>query len=111
MLRIKIFTLDLNFGFLLDVIALFATRLNLFSELGQTFGVKGVVRIEEFLPGLIEAGERHRFKFKAVFQDVFRNRRLHFLDEIDALFVQLLHRHFGCHGAQGVDELAFDELL
>jgi hypothetical protein len=36
---------------------------------------------------------------------------LHFLDEVDALLMQFFHSHFGGHGAQRVDELAFHQLL
>ena len=61
--------------------------------------------------GLVEAGERHGFELEAVLEDVLGDRGLHLLDEVDALLVQFLHRHLGGDGAQGVDELAFDQLL
>ena len=36
---------------------------------------------------------------------------MHLLDEVGALLVQFVHGHAGGDGAQGVDELAFDQIL
>ena len=64
-----------------------------------------------FEAGLVEAGEGNRLQFQAVLEQVFRDDLLDLLHEIDAFFVQLLHRHFGSDGTQGVNELALDQFL
>ena len=57
---------DQDHGFLFDVVAQLATRLDVLDELGQAFGIETVRRIEEFKIGLVEIGDRDGFKFEAV---------------------------------------------
>ena len=77
----------------------------------QALGVEGVARVEELHAGLVELGQRRRLELEAVLGQVLGHRLAHPLDVGAALLVQLFHRHLGRRGAQGVDELAFDQLL
>ena len=52
---LEIFALDLNLGFLLDIVTRFAARFDFFGQLGQTLRIKRIVWIEEFFRGLVEA--------------------------------------------------------
>ena len=77
-------------------------------RLGQAFGVEEVLRVEEFDVGLVELGQRHRFQFEPVRLHVGLDRRLHVLDEIAALFLQLQDGHGRRHRTQAVDEFRLD---
>ncbi len=101
----------LDFGLLLDVVALLAARLRFFRQTGETFGIEGIVRIEESLVGLVQTGQRHRFQFQAVLFQIFCHRILHCLHEVTALVLQFLHRHGGGSRAQCIDEFVFDQFL
>ena len=61
--------------------------------------VKGVLRVEKFEAGLVEAGQGNGFEFETVFEQVFTHDLLYFLNEINTFFMQFFHRHFGGNGA------------
>ncbi len=96
---------------LFDVVADLLAPLDLLGQARQALGVEGVGRIEELHAGLVELGQRHGLELEAVLQQVLGHRVAHALHVVAALLVHLLHRHLGGHGAQRVDELAFDQLL
>ncbi|MEY9639456.1 hypothetical protein ABIF66_007710 [Bradyrhizobium japonicum] len=77
-------------------------------QLGQTFGVEEVFRIEEFHIRLVELGQRHRFKLETVGFYVRFHGRLHMLDEVAALLLQLQDGHGGRHRPQAVYEFCLD---
>ena len=66
LLGFEIAAADEDHQFLLDVVAQLAARFDVLDQLGQAFGVEAVRRIEEFEVGLVEIGDRDRFKFEAV---------------------------------------------
>ena len=108
---LQIFGFDCEVSFLFYVVANFAARLDGLGQLGQTLSVKSILRVKVFEGSLVQSGQRNRLKFQAVFQQDFRNYVLYFLYKIDAFFMQFFHSHFGCHGAQCIDKLAFNQFL
>ena len=96
---------------MLDVVALLLAVFDLFRQTGKAFCVECVARVEILHSRLVELGQRCRFQLQAIHGEIFGHRLAHALDESTALLVQLLHRHFGCRGAQRVYELALDQLL
>ena len=110
-LGVQVLVADLDHGVLLDVVTLLLARLDRLGQPGQAFGVEGVRRVEELHRGLVELGEGHRLQLQPVLEQVGGHHRPHALDVVAALLVHLLHGHLGGHGAQGIDELALDELL
>ena len=111
LLGFKIFGFDCQVGVLFDFVTFFAAAFDGFGQFGQTFRVKGVLRVKELKAGLVEAGQGNGFEFETVFKQIFAYDLLHFLNEINTFFVQLFHRHFGGNGAQGIDEFTFDEVF
>ncbi len=93
-----------------DGVALLLARLRDLLQAGEAFGVEIVLRIEEGDVGLVELGQRYGFQLEAVRFDVGFHRRLHVLDEIAALLLQLEDLHGGGDRAQAVDELGLDLL-
>ena len=66
LLGFEIAAADEDHQFLLDVVAQLAAGFDVLDELGQALGVEAVRRIEEFEVGLVEIGDRDRFKLQAV---------------------------------------------
>ena len=91
---------------LLDVVAQLAPRFDVLNQLGQTFGVEAVRRIEEFEVGLIEIGDRHRFQFKAVLLEALQRRIFDPGDVFATPLVHLHHRHLGSDRTQRGDQFA-----
>ena len=110
-LGLEILRLDLDAGFLLDVVAGLLAQFDLLGQLGETLGIKGIIGVEMLDRGLVETGERHALQLQAVHGEIDRRNLLHFLDKFAALFMQLVHRHARRHGAQGVDKFALDQFL
>ena len=96
---------------LLDVVALLLAVLDLFGQAGQSFGVKRIARVEKLHARLVELRQRRRFEFETVLGQILGDGLAHALDVDAALLVQLLHGHVGGRRAQGIDELALDQLL
>ena len=111
LLGVEVLALDQDLRLLLDVVADLAPFLDRLGELGQALRVEGVLRVEVLAVGLVEPGQRHRFELEPVLEDVLGDRRLHLLDEVDALLVKFFHRHLGGDGAERIDELALDQVL
>ena len=109
--RLQVLRLDLHARVLFDVVARLLAQLDLLGQLGETLGVKGIVGVEMLDRRLIQPGQRHAFQFQAVHRQIGGRDLLHLLDEIAALFVQLVHRHTRRDGSQRIDELALDQLL
>jgi hypothetical protein len=107
----EVLALDLDAGVLLDIVAQLLARLDLLGQLGQTFGVEGVVGVEVLDAGLVEPGQRDRFQLQPVHRQIVGGDLLHLLHEVGALFVQLVHGHARRDRTQRIDELAFDEVL
>ncbi len=107
----EVLGLDLHTRVLLDVVAQFLARLDLLGQLGQALGVEGVVRVEVLDAGLVEPGERDALELQSVHRQIVGGNLLHLLDEIGALFVQLVHGHPRRDRTQRIDELAFDQVL
>ena len=111
LLGFKIFGFNCQVGVLFDFVTFFAAAFDGFGQFGQTFRVKGILRVEKLKAGLIEAGQGNGFEFETVFEQVFTHDLLHLLNEINTFFMQLFHCHFSGNGAQGVDEFTFDEVF
>ncbi len=62
----EIFGLDLDAGVLLNVVTRLFAQFDLLGQFGQTFGVKRIIGVEMFNAGLVQAGQRDRFKLKPV---------------------------------------------
>jgi hypothetical protein len=66
LLRLQVLAADFNQGALLDLVAHLAPRFDRFGELGQTFGVEGVRRIEIFEAGLVEVDDGDVLQLQAI---------------------------------------------
>ena len=99
LLGFEVFGFDCQIGVLFDFVTFFAAAFDGFGQFGQTFRVKGVLRVEKFEAGLVEAGQGNGFEFETVFEQVFTHDLLYFLNEINTFFMQFFHRHFGGNGA------------
>jgi hypothetical protein len=93
---VEVLGFDLDAGLLLDVVARLSAQLDLFGELGEPLGVKRVVGVEVIDRCLVEPGQRDGFKLEPVHRQIGRRDLLHFLHELRALLVELVHRHAGC---------------
>ena len=106
LLGLEIAAANENHRILFDVVAQLAPRLDVFDELGQTFGVEAVRRVKKLEAGLVKIGDRHRFELKPVplqaLQCGFRDPG----DVFAALLMHLHHSHFGGDRAQCGNELA-----
>ena len=111
LLGFEVFGFDCQVGVLFDFVTFFAASFDGFGQFGQTFRVKGVLRVKELKAGLVEAGQGNGFEFETVFKQVFTHDLLYFLNEINTFFMQFFHGHFGGNGAQGVNEFTFNEVF
>ena len=102
---------DLDHRILFDVVAQLALGLDVLHQLGQAFRVEAVRRVEEFEVGLVEVGDRHRFKLEAVLGQRLGGRGLDARDVFAALLVHLLHGHFGGDRAHRGDEFAGEQRM
>ncbi|MNE04516.1 hypothetical protein D3C80_970530 [compost metagenome] len=110
-LGLQVLGADLDLGVLFDVVAQFFAQLDLLRQPRQTFGVKGVQRVEMLHRRLIEARQRDGFQFQTVLQQVLGRHLLHLLNKVRPLLMQFGHGQFGCDRAQGVDELTLDQFF
>ena len=106
LLGLEVARADADHRVLLDVVPELAAVLDLADQLGQTFGVEAVRRIEELQVGLVEVGQRHGLELEAVLRQRLGGGGLDALQVDAALLVHLHHGHLGGDRAQRRDELA-----
>ena len=109
LLGLEVARADADHRVLLDVVAQLAAVLDLADQLGQTFGVEPVRRIEELQVGLVEIGQRHGLELQAVLRQRLGGGGLDALQVDAALLVHLHHGHLGGDRAQRRDELAGEQ--
>ena len=79
-------------------------------ELGQTFGVEGVRRIEIFEAGLVEVDDGDVLELQAIGGERLGGELADLVGVVAALLVHFLERHLGRHRAHRRGELAFEQL-
>ena len=96
-------------GALLDVVADLAALLDDLDELGQTFGVEAVGRVEMLQISLVEIADGDRMKLQPVARDGGAGPLAHRFHESCPILVNVVEGHLRGDCAHGADELALEE--